>query len=196
MYLWLIHADVRHPQAVLCMLIIECCFIVIVTEHIFYTQRMCALACMYIYMSVACRNLERVKFYRLINRYFIISQVSMSLCFFHCLPANGVSQICLPAGLSRSLASGKHWQTARKLKGMGKTVVRAFFLGQHFPGAEPLVPSSSGNSHYVSSSLWIELAQVLEKAMAPHSSTLAWKIPWREEPGRLQSMGSLRVGHN
>jgi len=35
-----------------------------------------------------------------------------------------------------------------------------------------------------------------EKAMAPHSSTLAWKIPWAEEPGRLQSMGSLRVGHD
>ena len=35
-----------------------------------------------------------------------------------------------------------------------------------------------------------------EKAMAPHSSTLAWKIPWTEEPGRLQSMGSLRIGHN
>ena len=32
--------------------------------------------------------------------------------------------------------------------------------------------------------------------MAPHSSTLAWKIPWKEEPGRLQSMGSLRVGHD
>ena len=31
---------------------------------------------------------------------------------------------------------------------------------------------------------------------APHSSTLAWKIPWMEEPGRLQSMGSLRVGHD
>ena len=31
--------------------------------------------------------------------------------------------------------------------------------------------------------------------MAPHSSTLAWKIPWMEEPGRLQSMGSLRVGN-
>jgi len=31
---------------------------------------------------------------------------------------------------------------------------------------------------------------------APHSSTLAWKIPWTEEPGRLQSMGSLRVGHD
>ena len=36
----------------------------------------------------------------------------------------------------------------------------------------------------------------LEKAMAPHSSTLAWKIPWMEEPGRLQSMRSLRVGHD
>ena len=35
-----------------------------------------------------------------------------------------------------------------------------------------------------------------EKAMAPHSSTLAWKIPWMEEPGGLQSMGSLRVGHD
>ena len=35
-----------------------------------------------------------------------------------------------------------------------------------------------------------------EKAMAPHSSTLVWKIPWTEEPGRLQSMGSLRVGHD
>ena len=36
----------------------------------------------------------------------------------------------------------------------------------------------------------------MEKAMAPHSSTLAWKIPWTEEPGGLQSMGSWRVGHD
>ena len=36
----------------------------------------------------------------------------------------------------------------------------------------------------------------LEKEMAPHSSTLAWKIPWTEKSGRLQSMGSQRVGHN
>ena len=40
------------------------------------------------------------------------------------------------------------------------------------------------------------LRELSEKAMAPHSSTLAWKIPWMEEPGRLQSMGSLRVGHD
>ena len=36
----------------------------------------------------------------------------------------------------------------------------------------------------------------LEKEMATHSSTLAWKIPWMEEPDRLQSMGSQRVGHD
>ena len=36
----------------------------------------------------------------------------------------------------------------------------------------------------------------LEKKMATHSSTLAWKIPWTEEPGRLQSMGLQRVGHD
>ena len=36
----------------------------------------------------------------------------------------------------------------------------------------------------------------LKKEMATHSSTLAWKIPWIEEPGRLQSIGSKRVGHD
>ena len=58
----------------------------------------------------------------------------------------------------------------------------------------------------VRKSMWVYLLNVnrfmytqlktSEKAMAPYSSTLAWKIPWTEEPGRLQSMGSLRVGHN
>ena len=40
------------------------------------------------------------------------------------------------------------------------------------------------------------LEELTEKAIAPNSSTLAWKIPWMEEPGRLQSMGSLGVGHD
>ena len=41
-----------------------------------------------------------------------------------------------------------------------------------------------------------DIAYVAEKAMVPHSSTLARQIPWTEEPGGLQPMGSLRVGHN
>ena len=42
---------------------------------------------------------------------------------------------------------------------------------------------------------WLPSARE-EKAMAAHSSTLAWRIPWMEEPGRLQSMGSLEIGHD
>ena len=41
------------------------------------------------------------------------------------------------------------------------------------------------------SKAFTQLESITEKAMAPHSSTLAWKIPWTEEPGRLQSVGSL-----
>ena len=53
--------------------------------------------------------------------------------------------------------------------------------------------------------IWIDIRDVgstpgqkdpLEEEMAPHSSILAWKIPWTEEPGGLQSMGSQRVGHD
>ena len=53
-----------------------------------------------------------------------------------------------------------------------------------------LIPTSKGP--------YIRLAHAwyTEKAMAPYSSTLAWKIPWTEEPGGLQSMGSLGVGHD
>ena len=57
------------------------------------------------------------------------------------------------------------------------------------PGIEPRSPTLQAD--YLPS---LELNA--EKAMAPHSSTLAWRIPWTEEPGRLQSMGSRRVGHN
>ena len=44
--------------------------------------------------------------------------------------------------------------------------------------------------------LTVTCKQRWEKAMAPHFSTLAWEIPWMEEPDRLQSMGPLRVGHD
>ena len=44
--------------------------------------------------------------------------------------------------------------------------------------------------------LFKELLSVKNNTMAPRSSTLAWKIPWMEEPGGLQSMGSQRVGHD
>ena len=58
------------------------------------------------------------------------------------------------------------------------------------PGMEPTSPALAGGFFTT------KLPEKPEKAMAPHSSTLAWKIPWMEEPGRLQSMRSLRVGHS
>ena len=51
------------------------------------------------------------------------------------------------------------------------------------------------NNHHIII-LLSTLVYAMEKAMAPHSSTLAWKIPWMEEPGGLQSMASLRVRHD
>ena len=58
---------------------------------------------------------------------------------------------------------------------------------RHYFANKSLASQSYGFS---SSHVW------MEKAMAPHSSTLAWKIPWMEEPGGLQSMGLLKVGHD
>ena len=77
-------------------------------------------------------------------------------------------------------------------------------------GMEDLSPPTRGQTHAPAVGAWIPnhriarevlkffaifLIEVLEKALATHSSTLAWKIPWMEEAGELQSMGSLRVGH-
>ena len=56
------------------------------------------------------------------------------------------------------------------------------------------VQIAMGFSESCLSSLSIQIDKIME--MATHSSILAWKIPWREEPGGLQSMGSQRVGHN
>ena len=55
------------------------------------------------------------------------------------------------------------------------------------PGQQSTLLRREGGSH---------LQRELMSGMAPHSSTLAWKIPWMEEPGRLQSVGSLRVGYD
>ena len=62
------------------------------------------------------------------------------------------------------------------------------------------LPGNSSKEYpYTKSYPWVlkrSLVYFSEKAMAPHSSTLAWKIPWTEEPDRLQSMGLQRVGHD
>ena len=66
-------------------------------------------------------------------------------------------------------------------------------MSRDFPGgSDGEVVKPTVRENRVQSLGWEDL---LEKEMATHSSILAWKIPWMEEPGRLQSMGSQRVGH-
>ena len=70
-------------------------------------------------------------------------------------------------------------------------------LGGYSPWGHKESDTTDFTIHYIIYLIYICVCiYILEKAMAPHSSTLAWKIPWTEEPGRLQSMGLLRVGHD
>ena len=71
-----------------------------------------------------------------------------------------------------------------------------FMVGFELPGGTVVkshLPMQEAQEKWVRSLGWED---PLAKEMAIHSSTLAWKIPWTEEPGRLQSMGSQRVGHD
>ena len=72
------------------------------------------------------------------------------------------------------------------------------FMGEttDFPPAKAVMKPVVNWWDIVFSFLIHAMPFIPEKAMAPHSSTLAWKIPWAENPGRLQSMGLLRVGHD
>ena len=77
---------------------------------------------------------------------------------------------------------------------ISRTILYKSVKSRHDPSLRKKSIQSFGIKYTICYRLFTDiLYQVTEKAMAPHSSTLAWKIPWAEEPGRLQSMGSLRV---
>ena len=73
------------------------------------------------------------------------------------------------------------------IKPVSPALAAGFFTTEP-PGKPMLVPYCSGFYSFV--------VYLMEKAMAPHSSTLAWKIPWVGKPGGLPSMGSHRIGHD
>ena len=89
---------------------------------------------------------------------------------------------------SSTLAWKISWmEEPHRLQSMGSQKSRMQLVAQmvkHLPAMRETLVRSVGQE------------DPLEKEMATHSSTLAWKISWTEEPGRLQSMGSQRVGHN
>ena len=99
-----------------------------------------------------------------------------------------VTQLCLTLCDTMDYSP---WNSPGQNTGVGSlSLLQGIFPTQGSnPGIEPRSPALQADS------LPAE-PQGPEKAMATHSSTLAWKIPWTEEPGGLQSMGSLRVRHD
>ena len=76
-----------------------------------------------------------------------------------------------------------------------ETVADLIFLGSKIT-ADGYCSHEIKRRLFLGRKVMTNLESILEKAMAPHSSTLAWRIPWMEQPSRLQSMWSLRVGHD
>ena len=76
---------------------------------------------------------------------------------------------------------------------IAQLLVWHFYSIRGFPGGSAVKNQPAIQETQVQSLGW---EAPLEKEMATHSSILAWRIPWTEEPGGLQSMGSQRVGHN
>ena len=66
------------------------------------------------------------------------------------------------------------------------------YMNRELPDVQAGFRKGRGTRDQIANICWI----ITEKAMAPHSSTLAWKIPWTDEPGGLQSMGLQSVRHN
>ena len=127
----------------------------------------------------------------------IVSEAALQMCMSCCHYPNNAWVVLLPTGL---LDFTKQWKLTRgQIRNSGKIL-----LGQGGSRANIRVPcllSPQACSLYgVRVGIWPGVRpegwhRCLPKAMATYSSTLAWQIPWMEEPGRLQFMGSLGVGH-
>ena len=122
--------------------------------------------------------------------------VPQALLTFLLLHWKGQSDVFLQSSVRKVVVSRRR-DPPRSLWGLTWAVANDNSSGRRNTS---VVPYSEGTSwgYGVYTETWLGFTSTVgpEKAMAPHSSTLAWKIPWTEEPGGLRSMGSLRVRHN
>ena len=114
-------------------------------------------------------------------------------CLYTYYPPWG--QLPSPPLLHRELRSSLSWRSSSKVNSFNFLML-PFLFPHPWTQVKSIILLSMLQGYYdhILNSTRYHIHS--EKAMAPHSSTLAWKIPWMEEPGRLQSMGSLRVGHD
>ena len=117
------------------------------------------------------------------NLTFQSHTLEKEMATYSIVPAWGIPGTAEPGGLS---SMGLH-RVGHDWKDLAAAAV---MFDAHISRSTHLTVSD------IKSNIWHGIMEISEKAMAPHSSTLAWKIPWMEEPGRLQSMGSLRVRHD
>ena len=113
-----------------------------------------------------------------------------------------ISSSVVPFSCLQSLPASGSFQMSQLFASGGQSIgvsALASFLPMNTQDWSPCSPIDSQESSptpQFKSINCLVLSFLSEKAMAPHSSTLVWKIPWREEPGRLQSSGSWRVEHD
>ena len=108
--------------------------------------------------------------------------------------------LCDPMGYSPPSSSVHGIFQARILEWVANSFMQEIFLTQGLNSDLPHSGSGSAGKESASNAgTWVQSQgweEPLEKGMTTHSSRLAWKIPWTEELGRLQSMGSQKVGHD
>ena len=118
------------------------------------------------------------------------------MCIYETTTTILITQNAFISMFSRASCRQAHWPTRR----LGQTLI--CFLSPQFCFCQNFIYLWNHSVQHPMNGASMDNMEIgeeklsKEKAMEPHSSTLAWKLPWMREPGRLRSMGSLRVWHN
>ena len=113
-------------------------------------------------------------------------------------PTFFIGCLCLRCHILETMAYFQY-QASQRFTPMVSSKRVFFFFNSFFPYFETSLVAQTLKCLSTMRETWVQSLgreDPLEKGMAIHSSTIAWKIPWTEEPGRLQSMGSQRVRHD
>ena len=115
-------------------------------------------------------------------------------------PQDWKRSVCIPIPKRGIAKECSHYRTIALISNTSKVILKILqvrlqqYVNRELPVVQAGFRKGRGTRDQIANIHWI--SKKLVKVMAPHSSILAWKIPWMAEPGRLRSMGLRRVGHN